>query len=217
MTSNMIFALVIALAMGTTHARTCGAIGWKLKSSPAEINCGQAPCADADVGTCCTQDTLKCGGNSITCDASKFLDTAKAGHTAGISDANKKTNCCTAKAKCSSASCAAGQKKIANADTTNCAMNTCTTSDGCCIADDAKCLGVTVSCEAGKFKDASKNGNTAGSTDADKKRNCCTDKATCNNYESQIGTASGANKFQTPVMIFVFAVVGVLAPCYVHP
>merc|ERR1712113_711620 len=78
--------------------------------------------------------------------------------------------------------------------------------DGCCIADDTKCLGVTVSCDAGYFKDASKNGNAAGSTDADKKTNCCTDKATCNNYESQIGTTSGANKFQTPVMIFVFAV-----------
>lgn len=55
-------------------------------------------------------------------------------------------------------------------------------------------LGATVTCDASShFKDATKNGNAAGSDDAAKKANCCTKKDTCASWFAAADNASGAS------------------------
>merc|ERR1719247_3542133 len=71
-------------------------------------------------GSCCMDDTSTCGGIVVPCDAGKYWDTAKAGSTAGTTDALKKSNCCTAKAHCDSFTCAANSLAITDASTTDC-------------------------------------------------------------------------------------------------
>merc|ERR1719353_113131 len=128
-----------------------------------------------------------------TCDAVQFLDTAKAGVTAGTSDADKKNNCCTNLATCSGYSCSAGYKLKSNPGNFYCASDTCATGDAstCCELDTTKCGGITgLTCDTGKYWDSAKAGNTAGTTDTEKKTNCCTTKAMCSTYTCAAGYTS---------------------------
>merc|ERR550514_542170 len=95
-------------------------------------------------------------------------------------------------------------KKKSNVDSTKCSSNAASCSIGttCCEDDNTKCKGTSVTCDSGKFKDPSKYGNTAGSGATNQKANCCTAKATCNDYWQYVAaqkaaaaaTASGATQ-----------------------
>merc|ERR1719271_955761 len=90
-------------ARGTCPTSGFCPAGMKLRTSPNK--CAGATCVlTADQNTCCEADTTKCGGlSSNPCTtATHFRDLAKAGTAAGSTATDKATNCCTAKASCSS-------------------------------------------------------------------------------------------------------------------
>merc|ERR1719316_145768 len=99
---------------------------------------------------------------TYTCDASEYWDTAKAADTAGATHALTKTNCCTAKALCSTYTCPAGKKQTTTTGAT-CASGSCATSDEstCCVLDTTKCGCITaLTCDSDKFWDSAKAGTT---------------------------------------------------------
>jgi len=198
--------------------------GKKLKAAHATTYCSGTACSTsstADQAKCCEADTTKCGGTVVTCDAGKFKDSSKAGTAKG---ADAKAACCTAKAKCAVAVCSTGMKLKSNAATLYCAGAACvattTTKAGdtstCCENDTTKCLGATVTCDAGQYKDSAKNGATAG-TGAAMKTNCCTAKTTCDAFikadlsGTTKGSTSAAWQPKGQVMQVVVALATVLS------
>merc|ERR1719271_315268 len=98
-------------SFGTCAGYSSCAAGYKLKSSPGSIYCVGSSCTTGEASTCCELDTTKCGGvTALTCDNDKYWDTAKAGTaiTTPITDATKKSSCCTAVATCSFTSYSSG-------------------------------------------------------------------------------------------------------------
>jgi hypothetical protein len=210
---------------------TCPA-GYKQKSDASTTYCSKSVCANADSATCCERDDTKCGGVATPiqmdrCDTDQFWDSAKTDVAFGSTAADQKTKCCTAKALCSTYNCAAGYKHKTDASTTTCMAGTCTTLEAstCCEADTTKCGGIPVpvtgssyACDTGKYWDAvssaqgldAKADVTFGTTDADKKANCCTAKATCATYDESL-VASRASKSETMVKLFLcmFAIAAV--------
>jgi hypothetical protein len=81
----------------------------------------------------------------------------------------------------------------------------------CCEADTAKCGGITDPCDTGKYWDSAKYDVEFGTTDADKKTNCCTPKATCAVYEEDVQYTSRASKSETvaKLLLCMFAIAGV--------
>merc|ERR1719324_423214 len=169
-------------------------------SAPDNMPClGNA--ASCTASLCCTPDTSKCAGVTVACGTDKYEDTAKDGETAGTTDADKKAACCTAKAKCDTFTCPAGYNKKSDAATTHCPGNAATCTESlCCTPDTPKCVGTTVTCDTDMYKDVEKAGQTAGTTDADKKAACCTTRATCATFQP---VSSRASKSETMVTLFL--------------
>jgi len=132
-------------------------------------------------GCYCEPDSSQCINTAVTCGSSRFKDTAKN----KVVPANPVTACCTNKAKCSTITCAAGDKQKAAAADLLCAMGTCATTGAasdrttCCENDSTKCKYSTVACGTVKYKDSTKDGTTAGISGV---ANCCINKAKCSTY-----------------------------------
>jgi len=201
---------------------TCPA-GWKKKSESdaSALYCASSTCTlQTDGGKCCDSDDTKCAGlpSLFQCDAGQFKDGAKNGEDAGTTDAQKKANCCTAKGSCSTYTCPAGHKKKDDASTTTCdyANAQCTMMEGnqkCCEADTTKCGGISaIECDGDNYWDSAKADVEFGTSDADKKTNCCTPKATCAVYEEVVETqTSRASKSETvaKLLLCMFAIAAV--------
>lgn len=130
---------------------------------------------------------------------------AKANTAVKADGTDYKANCCVAKVKCDSVTCsAAGQKLISNAATTKCNIAPCQESE-CCENDTTKCRGVTGTCDTGKFRDPTKAGAAATSTDF--KEKCCSAKATCADFKASksIGTTSASTQQHAVTLSFVLA------------
>jgi len=196
MAGKSVFALVLALATVSVHASVCPA-GRKPKTSTSY--CATSSCTTADGSTCCALDTTKCGGiTAVQCDANMYWDTAKAGTTitTPVTDATKKSSCCTSQGTCTGySSCPAGKKLKGTPGSFYCATSSCTTTDAdtCCELDTAKCGGITpptstsaYKCDANMYWDSAKAGTTITTpvTDATKKSSCCTSQGTCTGYSS---------------------------------
>merc|ERR1711990_947201 len=60
----------------------------------------------------------------------------------------------------------------------------------CCSTDPKSCKSAGVVCGAGKFADSSKSGKAAGTTQAEKVKNCCSAQATCADVKCAAGTVA---------------------------
>jgi len=191
---------------------------------PPANTCAGATCATTDSANCCVADTTKCAGQaSNVCNiAGTFSDPAKKLATIGSTNANE--TCCTAQQTCQASVCVAQYALKAKSNIANlkcagaaCVAPTSMTSQGdalaCCDVDPLKCAGATVACGAGKFKDATKNAATAGTTDAAKIAACCSDKTTCEAFKTanaNKGSTSGVQNTKTAHVAFLLtAVVGI--------
>jgi len=123
-----------------------------------------------DFGLCCTVDVAQCFGNAQLCPSGKYNDPKKA---AAAPSGAFETNCCTARATCSSAKCPPGYKKTGK-DTTQCPSDAAS-CNACCTVDVAQCFGNVINCGSDKYKDPKK----AKAAPTEFFANCCTAKATC--------------------------------------
>jgi len=156
---------------------TCAA-GMKKKFAHATTYCAAATCVTTDQSTCCEDDDTKCKGVTVSCPTCKYKATSTNGNSAG------KYNCCTGRALCSTMTCSAGMKKKTAHATTYCAKSGCISVDRptCCENIAGRCIGATVTCAAGKFKDPAKYG-VAGATAA----LCCSNMAKCSSVTCGTG------------------------------
>jgi len=145
----------------------------------------------------CCVDEMCSSATPVTCDNSKawsYDSAVKAG-----ADANaKKTNCCKDVAKCAAVTCAEGWQAKDGSPTCN-AVSTTACLTQCCKTDSSKCAGITpLTCPAGKVW--GNPGATAGTSDAEKKENCCKTtpaETDCTSFlTSNPGSASGADGHQ---------------------
>jgi len=143
---------------------------------------------------CPTTGTSKCGSAFVDCGASMYQDGSKAKATKGDTTEKVKTNCCTAKATCANAMCAAGTKLNTAAASTKCygAASTCVQAT-CCKA--VKCSEAKVTCGPGKYQDTTKAAKVLGG-DAGVS-NCCTPMATCANATCGSGTKAKTSAAST--------------------
>jgi len=166
--------------------------GMKRASGVAPVKCPGGPSSCAQTPTCCTDDTLTCGGyhtaNSAqaTCVAPMFIGSGDAWKKIALAKADELTfraACCGLKPTCGSATCPAGYKKNTAVKNTQCAGFECKTAKAadadvatCCSKDALLCGGgaAAPTCQASQYypgTDGWKNRMvTAG---------CCTAKATC--------------------------------------
>jgi len=220
MAGKEMFAIVLALATisvhGASHTATMCDAGTKPVTTTVACSTNSASCAK---GTCCMDDTTKCGGITVPCDAGKYWDTLKVGIVAGTTDTSKKSNCCTSFGTCTGySSCAAGYKLKANPGTLYCASSSCATSDAstCCELDTTKCGGVTaLTCDNDKYWDTAKAGTaiTTPITDTTKKSSCCSSRGTCAGYSS---CAAGYKLKSSPGSIYcasMFCTTGEASTC----
>jgi hypothetical protein len=160
--------------------------------------CAGTTCANSDRATCCEDDATKCKGATVDCGTNMYKDKSKNGTSIGC---DKKANCCSYQARCSTLACPAGKQLKDNAYDLYCATSTCGgTADiaTCCDPDASVCAGATVSCGTGKFKDGSKGAEPV--TDA--KTKCCTARTKCLparpvTNSSNTATTSGAPRIST--------------------
>jgi len=179
MSTKKIVALVIVLSVGACSAAGTCMAGMKFKATLTNLKCASATPSTSTCGNCCEADTTKCRGATVACGNAKYKDATKNGMASG-SGAAAITACCTDMATCAVAVCSAGMKRKASVNATKCPTDAASCPSSCCEANTAKCRGATVTCGAGKYKDATKNGMDSG-TGAAMITNCCTDVATCAN------------------------------------
>merc|ERR1711908_83641 len=143
------------------------------------------------------------GGNFCNL-ATEAADITKALTAVKADGTDYKANCCIAKGKCSSVTCKAGRKLISTAATKLCLIGTCKESE-CCENDTTKCAGVAGTCGTDKFRDPTKAGTAATSTDFMTK--CCSASATCDAFKASksIGTTSASTKQHGVTLSFVLA------------
>lgn len=178
-----------------TYKKTC----CMTKTTPAPAS---NVCSNTDIAA-------KAVAGSTFCDlATQSVDAAKANTAVKADGTDYKANCCVAQAKCDSVTCSAGRKLISNAATKGCTTAPCQESE-CCENDTTKCRGVAGTCDTDKFRDPTKAGAAATSTDF--KEKCCSAKATCDAFKASksIGTTSASTQQHAVTLSFVLA--GVVA------
>merc|ERR1711907_385128 len=86
------------------------------------------------------------------------------------------------------AQCPAGHNNKQSAVSTKCSSNakSCTVAS-CCTVKTGTCAAAGVVCDAGFFVDPGKKFNQAGTTAAEKKKNCCSAQATCADVKCPAG------------------------------
>jgi len=161
----------------------------------------------APLGNVCSNEAIAqkalAGGNFCNL-ATEAADITKALTAVKADGTDYKGICCIAKGKCSSVTCKAGRKLISTAATKLCLIGTCKESE-CCENDTTKCAGVAGTCGTDKFRDTTKAGTAATSTDFVAK--CCSAKATCDAFQksTSIGTTSTSTKQHGVTLSFVLA------------
>jgi hypothetical protein len=181
MSGKMVVALLVLLPAGAMGV-SC-APGSKMKTAITGVKCTSPTASTAACGACCTPDTTKCGGNSITCGSGKYLDPTKAGNVGTTA-----ADCCSDMAKCKDATCSGKWMTKASAVETTCAMDasSCVMAT-CCKLDATKCGGNTgnaaITCGSGKYLDPTKTDN-AGTAAAE----CCTNVAMCKDATTCTGS-----------------------------
>lgn len=149
------------------------------------IKCPGGPSSCVNVAQCCSgTDTTVCGGVTgvaATCDANTVKGSDDAWKKIRVATIFK-TDCCGAKAVCSTVKCPVGHKAKTGVANTACAGTTCdvkatsgTDYSTCCTADASVCAGATPACAASQYYPSKRP-----EWQARKQTNgCCTAKATC--------------------------------------
>lgn len=164
---------------------TCQA-GTKVVSKPAEKTCKSEKCdgmvcCEANAGTCAAVMIANLNNAGSICGDGKSWDFDKSGAVAGDTAAEKKTNCCGAKQKCSEFTCPPGAKRKPNAAEILCAGIKCEEEEAkrCCDNDDKKCMSLMNEdvCGTDRWMDYAKLAQTFEISKKDE--DCCTAKSKC--------------------------------------
>jgi len=135
--------------------------------------------------------------DSKYCGAGKVVPTAKMAETVMDDLTNYKAKCCEDEVLCGTATCLDGYKDKSDKATAKCMAKPCDDSDlrnRCCDVDPAKCAGVTgQTCGDGKYLDPAKMGAAAKADGTDYKAQCCTDKATCEEFKAATIVTTGGS------------------------
>jgi len=189
-------------AKAACSAGTCST-GYKKKSTLTNLVCTSSATTAASCNNdCCELDDTKCANyiSSLSCATGKYIDATVAGTATAAGGANKNTDCCIAKATCSAGTCAAGYKKkstLANLYCTSSATTAVSCNNDCCDMDNTKCLFYqsSISCAAGKYRDATASAGTATAAGGlNKNTDCCTAKTLCSAFfPVPAGSGGGVN------------------------
>jgi len=174
-----------------TCAAACTVVATRIKPAASATMCTGAA-SSCDKAVCCEADPTKCGTTGVTCGANEYQDSTKAGN-----DKNEThvMDCCTAKATCAQAKCAAGMMVTTNATFATMMCNAGPSSciqAVCCEQDFTKCGTSGISCGVDKYQDSAKAGVDKASSKTGGVAECCTSVATCANVKCAVGT-----KFKT--------------------
>jgi len=215
-----IVALFIVYPHGALAA-SCPA-GYKKKSSLTNWYCTSSATDAASCNTnCCELDDTKClnYAGSLSCATGKVP--ASAGTATAAGGADKNTDCCTAKAACSTGTCSAGYKKkspLTNLLCDSSATDAASCNTNCCEPDDTKCLyyapggASPVSCATGRYYATASAGTATTAGGANFKEVCCIPKASCSDFVN-FGNTGGASKSETMLALTLgmFAVAALLS------
>jgi len=144
---------------------------------------------NATTSSTCLSKKSAAMADSKFCDTGKVVPTAKEAETVMDDLTNYKAKCCEDEVLCATATCSDGHKDKSDKANIKCTAKPCDEQE-CCDVDPAKCAGVMgQTCGDDKYMDPAKKG--AAATASDYKTQCCTDKATCEDFKA--ATTSGGS------------------------